>query len=665
MARRLSGLAMRGVQGLRLTCGAGWIAAMGTPLTSRNVNPAGFGAFSMLARTGCLSPAGREPGVTTPVASKRQTLMEQRARLALINLTTRRMSLTPEGEVCLEHARRIVGGLDELARSVWPPAQGATLPEHTDRPHPCPGETMMQTARLCLLALLLVAPILASAQTLRWAARGDVGSMDPHSFNEGLTDNLIGHVYEQLGRRARDHTIEPALAERWTVVDDTTWRFTMRAGVHFSDGTPLTAADAVFSIERAQQASSQQAFFARQLGRPVLIDERSFELRLDKPNPLLLEHQLNVRIMSAAWCKANGAEKVPNFSQREEGHSTRHAMGTGPFVLQRFEPGVRVTLTRNKAWWDRFDGNVQTVVYTPIGNDATRTSALLSGGVDFVHDTPPQDIERMQREPAVKLVTGPENRILFFVPNLAPDELAHASVKGRNPFRDVRVREAFALAIDAEAIRARTMRGQSQPTACLATADIGCIARELETRPAADPARARRLLADAGYPKGFELTIDCPNDRYVNDQAICLASAAMLARVGVRARVDARPKTVFFQKIERFETSFYLLGWGGGTTDPQGILDPIARRPESKTQKGSFNYGKVGDAELDALIDAAGSEMNAQKRAGLLAAAQRRVQQQHHVLPIHRQMITWAVRRNVQVTVMPDNALRAQWVTIE
>jgi peptide/nickel transport system substrate-binding protein len=523
----------------------------------------------------------------------------------------------------------------------------------------------VRSALLFLLALFLATPLLAGAQTLRWAARGDIGSMDPHSFNEGLTDNIVGHIYEQLARRARDQSVEPALAERWTVVDDTTWRFTMRAGVRFSDGSPLTAADAVFSIERAQQASSQQAFFARQLGTPVLIDERTFELRLEQPNPLLLEHQLNVRIMSAAWCRAHGAERVPNFTQREEGHSTRHAMGSGPFVLEKFEPGVRATLARHETWWDRFDGNVQTIVYTPIANDATRTSALLSGGVDFVHDTPPQDIERMAREKAVHLVTGPENRILFFVPQMGPDELAHASVKGRNPFRDARVREAFALAIDAETIRAKTMRGQSQTTACLATAGIGCIARELESRPAADPGRARRLLAEAGYTDGFELTMDCPNDRYVNDQAICLATAAMLSRVGIRARVDARPKTVYFQKIERRETSFYLLGWGGGTTDPQSILDPIVRRPEAKTQKGSYNYGKVGDAELDALVDAAGIEMNAEKRARLLAEAQRHVQRLHYVLPIHRQMITWAVRSNVQVTVMPDNGLRAQWVRIE
>lgn len=513
--------------------------------------------------------------------------------------------------------------------------------------------------------LLMIAATAAQAQTLRWAGRGDAGSMDPHSFNEGFTDALLGHVYEQLGRRARDQSVEPALAERWQVVNDTTWRFTTRAGVKWSDGTPFTAADAVFSIERAQQGTSQQAFFARQMGKPVLVDERTFELRLDKPNPLLLEHQLNVRMMSAAWCKANGAERVPDFTKKEEAASTRRAMGTGPFILESWEPGVKIVLRRNPGWWDRFDGNVQRIVYTPIGNDATRTAALLAGDVDLTHDTPPQDATRLANETAVRLHTGPENRILFFAMDQGRDELIHSNVKGRNPFKDLRVRQAFALAIDAAAIQQQTMRGQSQPTACLATAGIGCFAPELEKRPAADPVRAKALLAEAGYAQGFELTLDCPNDRYVNDQAICLAAAAMLGRIGVKVRVDARPKTLFFQKIERLDTSFYLLGWGGGTTDPQGLFDPVLHRFDAKTKKGEYNYARAGSAELDALADAAATDMDAARRRDTLAKAQRLALQQVSVVPLHRQMITWASRRNVTPVVMPDNAVRVNWIRIE
>lgn len=515
-----------------------------------------------------------------------------------------------------------------------------------------------------LLALTLAAAT-AAAETLRWGGRGDIGTLDPHSFNEGLTDTLLGHVYEQLATRGRDQSIVPALAERWQAVNDTTWRFTVRAGVKFSDGSPFTAADAVFSIERAQQASSQQAYFARQLGKPVLVDERTFELRLEKPNPLLLEHQQNVRMMSAAWSRANGADKVPDFTLKEEAASTRRALGTGPFTVERWDPGSRLVLVRNPLWWGRFEGNVTRIVFTPIANDATRTAALLSGDIDFMPDTPPQDVTRLARDPAVRLHTGPENRVLFFGMDQARDQLLHGSVKDRNPFKDLRVRQAFALAIDAAAIQSQTMRGQSVPTNCLATSAVGCKAPELEQRPAADPARARALLAEAGYAQGFELTLDCPNDRYVNDQAICLAVAAMLGRVGVKVRVDARPKTVFFQKIEKRDTSFWLLGWGGGTTDAQGILDPIVHRPDARTKKGEYNYGSAGTPELDALIDAAGSDMNAERRRDTLAQAQRLVAAQALVLPLHRQMITWAARRDVTPVVMPDNAPRAQWIRID
>lgn len=161
------------------------------------------------------------------------------------------------------------------------------------------------------------------------------------------------------------------------------------------------------------------------------------------------------------------------------------------------------------------------------------------------------------------------------------------------------------------------------------------------------------------------MTLDCPNDRYVNDQAICVATAAMLGRVGIKVRVDARPKTVFFQKIERFDTSFYLIGWGGGTTDAQGLLDPIVHRPEPRTQKGGYNYGRIGDEATDRLIDASGIDMNTSRRAATIAQAQRRVREQHFVVPLHRQMITWAARRNVTAVVMPDAAVRLNWVRID
>jgi peptide/nickel transport system substrate-binding protein len=291
------------------------------------------------------------------------------------------------------------------------------------------------SVRRGIVALLLVLPLLAGAVTLRWAARGDAGSLDPHAFNEGMTNSINGHIYELLASRERDGTIGARLATRWTVVKPTVWRFELRRGVSFSDGTPFTAADVVFSIERAQQPTSQQAFFARKLGQPVALDAHTVELRLPAPNPLLLEHQLNVLIMSRAWAQANGALRVPEFKTGQEAFSSRNAMGTGPYLLTSREPGIRTVLVRNPKWWGTPLGNVDQVVFTPIGNEATRTAALLTGGIDFTHEIPTHDLPRLADSADVKLWSSVENRVLFFGMDQSRDELLYASVKGPQPIQ--------------------------------------------------------------------------------------------------------------------------------------------------------------------------------------------------------------------------------------
>ena len=512
---------------------------------------------------------------------------------------------------------------------------------------------------------LLVLPLAVPAQTLRWASQGDPMTMDPHSQNEGLTNTVNGQVYERLTRRDRALRIVPSLATEWSQTGPTTWRFKLRPGVKFHDGAPFGAEDVVFSVNRAKDEAGTFSVYGKALGTPVAIDPLTVEFRLDRVNPVFLEQLDLIFVMNKAWAEKHKVQKPLNFKAKEESYASFAANGTGPYQLVKREPGIRTSFKRFAGWWGKPEGNVQEIVYLPIANDATRLAALLSGEIDFVLDPAPRDIARLRNTAGVKIVEGPENRIVFIGMDQQRDELLHGSVKDRNPFKDVRVREAFMLAIDAEAIKANTMRGQSVPTACLAPAAIGCLAPELERRPAADPAKAKALLAAAGYPEGFELTLDCPNDRYVNDQAICLAAAAMLGKVGVKVKVDARPKSIYFQKIERHDTSFYLLGWGGGTTDAQGTLDPIAHRPDAASKKGEYNYGGSGDAELDRLLDAAGTDMNAERRARLIGDAQRRVMQQFYLLPLHRQMITWVGRRNVAPVVMPDNGVRAQWMRID
>lgn len=514
-----------------------------------------------------------------------------------------------------------------------------------------------------LLAAVLLTP--AAAQTLRWSARGDTQSMDPYALQEGVTINLNALVYDTLVERDERQNFVPALATRWSAVDRLTWRFELRRGVTFTDGSPFTADDAVFSIERAQQPTSAVAFYAKPLGSAVRIDDHTIELRLRQPNPILLQHVAAVAMMSRAWATANRVERVPNFKAKEEAFSSYNAMGTGRFILRSREPGVRTVLVRNPKWWGQFKGNVAEVVYTPIENDSTRSAALIAGDIDFVQDAPPQDLERIAATPGLRLVNGVENRVLFFGFDQWRDELVYSNVRGKNPFKDVRVREAFFRAVNAEALRTSIMRGQSVPTACMAIAAVGCMAQELELRPPPDLERARRLMAEAGYPNGFEVTLDCPNDRYVNDRQLCVAMVGMLARINVTLKVDARPKSVYFPKIQSGDTSFYLLGWGGSNTDAQTMMDTLLHSPDPKSNKGGDNNGRIADPELDRLIDAAATESDPDQRNALIASAQRRTFDNFYTLPVHRQMLTWAASRKVTPVVTANNMVRVDWIRID
>jgi peptide/nickel transport system substrate-binding protein len=489
--------------------------------------------------------------------------------------------------------------------------------------------------------------------------------MDPYTQNEGVTNNINAMVYDRLVELDRTLKIVPALATDWRVVNDTTWRLHLRRDVKFHDGTTMTADDVVYSIERSQQPTSQHAVFTRRLGKAVRIDDHTIELRQETPNPLLLEHALNTYVMSRARCIAHKVERVPNANENEEAFSSRQAMGTGAWILKEREPGVRTVLVRNPHHWRTFEGNVDEVVYTPIAHDATRTAALITGDIDFAQAVALQDLERLAKNPQIRITSGVENRLIFFGFDQARDELLYSNVKGRNPLKDVRVREAFYRAIDVEMLKSKVMHRQSAPTACMTMAAVGCLATELEARPGADIARARQLMADAGYAGGFELTLHCPNDRYVNDQSICLAVAPMLARIGVALKVDTRTKSLYFAKVLKHDTSFYLYGWGGNLTDAQFVLDPLLHSFDAKTQKGGDNNGGVYDPELDRLIDSAAVEMNTERRSALIRDALRRVHERFYMLPIHRQMLSWASRVNVQPVIMAGNTVRVDWIRMD
>ncbi len=515
---------------------------------------------------------------------------------------------------------------------------------------------------LMLAGLMLTLPV--SAQTLRWASQGDPLTMDPHSQNEGLTNTINGQVYERLVRRGKNLAIEPGLAAEWTQTAPLVWRFKLKAGVRFHDGAPLTADDVVFSVNRAKDPVGTFSVYANALGTPVAIDALTVEFRLERVNPIFLQHLDSIFVMSRAWAEKHRVLRPLDFKNREESFASFNANGTGPYMLVSRQPGIRTTFRRNPAWRKAFEGNVQEIVYTPIANDATRLAALVSGEIDFVLDPAPRDLARLRNTAGVKVVEGPENRIIFIGMDQHRDELLYGSVKDRNPFKDVRVRRALYHAIDIETMRTKLMNGMAVPTGGSLPSPLGAYNdATLETRLPFDLARARALMAEAGYAEGFDVTIDCPNNRYVNDEEICIALAAMWAQIKVRLKVNAMPRATYFPKMEKWDTSLYLLGWGGAVTDAETTLTPVMRNPGAQGV-GLYNYGRSRNDRFDQLAAASSIEPDARKREELVKAALREWKEQVHTIPLHRQMVPWAARSNVNVVHRADNWFELRWVSI-
>ena len=508
----------------------------------------------------------------------------------------------------------------------------------------------------------------AAAQTLRWASQGDALTMDPQSQNEGLNNTLNGQVYERLTRRNRQLDIVPALATSWSQTGPLAWRFRLRAGVTFHDGTPFTADDVVFSVNRAKSPVSTFSVYANALGTPVAVDPLTVEFRLDRVNPIFLQHLDSIPVMSRAWSEKHRVTRPLDFKNKEESHASFHANGTGPYVLVSRQPGIRTTYRRNPQWWGwalpEARGNVQEIVYTPIANDATRLAALVSGEIDFVLDPAPRDVPRLRGVAGVRVIEGPENRVIFIGMDQHRDELLHGSVKDRNPFKDVRVRRALYHAVDIETLRAKLMNGQSVPTGGYTPSPLGAFNDPvLESRLPFDLAAARRLMAEAGYADGFEVTLDCPNNRYVNDEEICIALAAMWSQLKVRVRVNGMPRSTYFPKLEKWDTSMYMLGWGGAVTDAETTLTPVMRNPGAKGE-GLYNYGRSRNDAFDRLAAQASVEADPARRESLIRQALAEWRQQVHTIPLHRQVIPWAARAGVEVVHRADNWLEVPWITI-
>jgi peptide/nickel transport system substrate-binding protein len=502
------------------------------------------------------------------------------------------------------------------------------------------------------------------AATLKVANQGDALSMDPHSLNESLQITVTSNVYEGLVLRGRDYKLAPGLATSWKQVSPTVWRFELRKGVQFHDGTPFTADDVIFNVERAAGEGSDMKTYVGQIKEVKKISEHTVDFITKAPFPILPDLFVNWMIMSKKWCETNQATKPVDRRKGIENAASFRANGTGPFRLRERQPGVKTSFVRNGNYWGKVEGNVDEVIFTPIGNDSTRVAALLSGEVDVIDPVPVQDVERLKTNAKLKVWQGPELRIIFLGMDQKRDELLFSNVKGKNPFKDKRVRQAFYQAIDIEGIKKTVMRGAATPRATLIPPEVRGYAADLEKRLPYDPDGAKKLLAEAGYPSGFEVKMNCPNDRYVNDAEICQAVAANLARVGVKINLEAETKGTYFPKILRRDTSFYMLGWTSSTVDSHYVLSPIMSTPGEGGQ-GQFNLGAYSNARVDELTLKIAAETDDAKRNAMIREAFKIHQDDIGHLPLHQQALNWGAKQSVDLVQWPDNGMPWKYVKVK
>ena len=525
--------------------------------------------------------------------------------------------------------------------------------------------TLLRVTVAALLGLALAAPT-AHARAVKWARTADALTLDPHAQNEGSTHNLNHQFYEPL--LIRDHTgkILPTLAVSWRITEDpSVWEFKLRQGVKFHNGNPFNADDVVFSLDRARQPTADMKGLLTSIESVSRVDDNTVHIKTKGPNPLLPSYLTNLFMMDKEWSEANNSVTVQDYKAKKDNFAVRNANGTGPFIVVSREQDVKTVLKRNPDYWGNGElaSGITEITFLPIKSDATRVAALLSGEVDFVQDVPVQDIDRLEKTPNLKVNLGPENRTIFLGLDVASPELRSSNVKGKNPFADKKVREAMHTAIDREAIKRAVMRGQSVPAGVIAPPFVHGYSKELDALPKVDVAKATALLKEAGYPEGFQVTLHCPNDRYINDEGTCQAATAMLAKIGVKVNLVAQQKGPHFTLIQKNppETDFFLLGWGVPTYDSHYIFSFLYQTRSGS--EGSWNATGYSNPENDAAIRSLSSQIDVGKRNADIAKIWNVLSDERIYIPLHHQMLAYAMKRDLDVPVSPDNIVFIKFAT--
>ncbi|QEL23926.1 ABC transporter substrate-binding protein [Bosea sp. F3-2] len=502
----------------------------------------------------------------------------------------------------------------------------------------------------------------AEARTLKWGAAREIASLDPYSFGETFTLSVLNHVYEGLVRYTGDLKIEPALAESWETVSPTVWRFKLRQGVKFHNGDPFTADDVLASLARVSHPDSPLKGNLPAYKSSRKIDAYTVDIEVEAPYPLLLNDLTNIFIFDKKWLEANNATMPTDVGKGIKGYATDNANGTGPFIVESRRPDARTVFVKNGGWWDKPKHNIDKIEFTPIASSSTRVAALLSGEIDFTNVAPLQDLPRLQSSPDVKVLQTNELRSVFFGFNMR-DKPFESDVKDKNPFKDIRVREALYRAIDIDAVQKRAMRGLSRNTGALVAPAIPGYEPSQDVRLPFDLNGAKKLLADAGYPNGFSFQINCQSDALTNEEEFCQAVAAMWARAGLKPNLNMAPRAQQSPKRVKGDFDVFSFGWANEPMiDAYSLLVQVIHTKSGTA--GVFNWGNWGDAKIDALIDKAGVELDTPKRIALMQEALKLLKEQHLFIPLHQQPMAWATRSTITATVQASDNKPRLWLTV-
>jgi peptide/nickel transport system substrate-binding protein len=520
----------------------------------------------------------------------------------------------------------------------------------------------------CMRAVALVFGLLVFGthgwgQELRIGLSAEPSAMDPHYHNLTPNNSLLSHVFERLITTDEKQRLIPGLAESWKVIDETVWEFKLRKGVTWHDGSPFTADDVVFTFERAPNVPNSPSSFATSVkGKTVKkIDDHTVHITSGAVAPLLPNDVATLMIVS---------KKHGEGAKTEDYNSGKAAIGTGPYKLVKFTPGDRIEFVRNETYWGEKPKWAK-LAFKPISAGPARVAALLAGDVDLIEDTPTADIERLKKEPKIEISQGVSNRLIYLFVDHFRDATPFAKGKDgseiKNPFKDKRVRQAISKAINRDAVVSRVMEGVAIPASQFLPEGYFGISTTLKPTPY-DAEGAKKLLAEAGYAKGFKLALHTPNGRYINDVKIAEAVAQMLTRVGIETTIEALPPAVFFTRASQGapgslpEFSFILVGWSTGTGENSGSLVPLANTFDRAKGTGTANRGRYSNPEVDRLSAEALATNDDAKRAALLAKATEIAIEDVALIPLHYQVNTWSLRKGLNYRARSDEFTLAMGV---